>query len=154
MNLPERFDLTYVDSNGEKVRPIMLHRVIFGSVERFIGILIEHYAGVFPLWLAPVQIAILPVKNEFHLEYSKELTSKLQKLGFRVELNDKDEKLSYRMREVQVKKIPITLIIGDNEIGSDNISYRKFGSQETFTVPYQEFVDKLNNAITNKDSNI
>ena len=152
--LPKNFELTYIDENGEKKTPVVIHRAILGSIDRFMAFLLEETKGILPLWVAPVQIAILPVNNAYHLEYSKELTDRLQKLGFRVELNDKDEKLSYRMREVQVKKIPITLIIGDNEIGSDNISYRKFGSQETFTVPYQEFVDKLNNAITNKDSNI
>ena len=95
MNLPERFDLTYVDHNGDKVRPVMLHRVIFGSIERFIGILIEHFAGAFPLWLAPTQVKVIPVKNEYHLEYSKEVFKLLEDKGIRVELDDCEEKLGY-----------------------------------------------------------
>ena len=152
--LPKNFELYYIDENGEKKTPVVIHRAILGSIDRFMAFLLEETKGILPLWVAPVQIAILPVNNEYHLEYSKELTNKLSSLGLRVELNDKDEKLSYRMREVQVKKIPITLIIGDKEIGSDNISYRKFGSQETFAVPYQEFIDKIKSTIDSKENNI
>ena len=106
MNLPERFDLTYIDKDGSKKRPVMLHRVIYGSIERFIGILIEHYAGVFPTWLAPVQVNIIPVNNEYHLEYAESLKEELIKSGLRVDLDDREEKLGYRMRESQTKKIP------------------------------------------------
>ena len=152
--LPMKFDLTYVDKDGSKKTPVVLHRAILGSIDRAMAFYLEETKGILPLWLAPVQIAILPVKNEYHLDYSQKLANKLKDLGFRVDVNDKDEKLSYRMREVQVKKIPISLIIGDNEIGSDNISYRKFGSPETFTVSYQEFVDKINECVKSKESNI
>ena len=103
MNLPERFDITYIDDKGEKVRPVMLHRVIFGSIERFIGILIEHFAGVFPLWLAPVQVKVLPVNNEYHLDYAKEVTELLKDKGFKVELDAREEKLGYRIREGQME---------------------------------------------------
>ena len=150
MNLPERFDLTYVDKDGSKKRPIMLHRVIFGSIERFMGVLIEHFAGAFPIWLAPVQVNIIPVNNNYHLEYAKEVQAKLAELGYRVSLDDSEEKLSYRMRSSQTKKIPLTLILGDKERDDKTISYRVFGSQQTTTVSMDEFVEKLANDVTNK----
>lgn len=150
MNLPERFDLTYVDANGEKKRPIMLHRVIFGSVERFIGILIEHYAGLFPLWLAPVQVNIIPVNNEYHLEYAKEIEKLLIDNNIRVTLDAREEKLGYRMRESQTKKIPYTLVLGDKERDDNMISYRIHGKQETITVTKEEFVAMLKDEIINK----
>lgn len=151
MNLPERFDLTYVDSDGSKKRPVMLHRVIFGSIERFIGILIEHYAGVFPLWLAPVQINIIPVNNEYHLEYAKKIENKLKELGIRTKLDDRDEKLGYKIREAQIKKIPYNLILGQNEVDNKNISYRKHGKQDTITLALEEFIEKINKEIINKE---
>ncbi len=152
-NLPERFDLTYIDSDGSKKRPIMLHRVIFGSIERFIGILIEHFAGAFPTWLAPVQVSIIPVNNEYHLEYSNELLNLLKENGIRVELDSREEKLGYRMRESQTKKIPYTLVIGDKERDNKEISYRKFGSQETTTVSQKDFIEMLKNEIVSKSNN-
>ncbi len=150
MNLPERFDLNYIDQNGKKVRPIMLHRVIFGSVERFIGILIEHFAGAFPLWLSPVQVNIIPVNNEYHLEYSKKIKELLEKENIRVELDDREEKLSYKMRESVVKKNPYTLILGDKERDSKTISYRLRGSNETINMSIKDFIKKLEKEITNK----
>ena len=154
MNLPERFDLTYIDKDGSKKRPVMLHRVIYGSIERFIGILIEHYAGAFPLWLSPVQINVIPVNNEFHLEYAKKVYNLLKENGFRVKIDDRDEKLSYKMRESQTKKIPLTLILGDKEKDNDAISYRKFGMQETNTLNILEFIEKVNKCILEKEKNI
>ena len=154
MNLPERFDLTYVDSDGSKKRPVMLHRVIYGSIERFIGILIEHYAGAFPLWLSPVQVYIIPVNNEYHLDYSNKLKQILEENDIRVNLDDRNEKLSYKMRESQTKKIPLTLIIGDNEVNEKTVSYRVFGSKDTTTLSIDEFVQKINDAIKNKSKNI
>ena len=150
MNLPERFDLTYIDKDGTKKRPIMLHRVIYGSIERFIGILIEHYAGAFPLWLSPVQVNIIPVNNEYHLEYAEEVQKLLMDNDIRVELDRRDEKLSYRMRESQTKKIPLTLILGDKERDNKEISYRKFGSNETITLSIVEFINFLKDTINNK----
>ena len=150
MNLPERFDLTYVDQNGEKVRPVMLHRVIFGSIERFIGILIEHFAGAFPTWLAPVQVKVIPVKNDFHLEYSKEVFDLLQSKGIRVELDDREEKLGYRIREAQMKKIPYQLVLGDNERDQRTVTYRQYGMQKQTTVSLDEFISLLLNEISNK----
>lgn len=149
-NLPERFDLTYIDSDGSKKRPIMLHRVIFGSIERFIGILIEHFAGAFPLWLSPVQMNIIPVNNTYHLEYAKTLQKTLTDVGFRVELDDREEKLSYRMRESQTKKIPYTIIIGDKERDESVISFRKFGSAETTTLSQEEFIQTMKEEVENK----
>ncbi len=150
MNLPERFDLTYVDHNGEKVRPVMLHRVIFGSIERFIGILIEHFAGAFPLWLAPTQVKVIPVKNEYHLEYSKEVYQLLEAKGIRVELDDREEKLGYRIREAQMKKIPYQLVLGDKERDERTVTYRQYGEQKQTTVSLDEFVAMVLKQITDK----
>ena len=140
MNLPERFDLTYVDQNGEKARPVMLHRVIFGSIERFIGILIEHFAGAFPTWLAPVQVKLIPVNLNFHKEYSEELRCLLEENGIRFETDYREEKLGYKIREAQLQKFPYTLVIGDNEVASRTVTYRKHGSQAQTTVSIDEFI--------------
>lgn len=150
MNLPERFDLTYVDHNGEKVRPVMLHRVIFGSIERFIGILIEHFAGAFPLWLAPTQVKVIPVKNEYHLEYSKEVFKLLEDNGIRVELDDREEKLGYRIREAQMKKIPYQLVLGDKERDEKTVTYRQYGEQKQTTLPLEEFIAMILKQIEDK----
>lgn len=140
MNLPERFDMTYIAADGSKQRPVMLHRVVFGSVERFIGILIEHYAGAFPLWLSPKQIVILPVNAEFHNEYSKDLLNQLSALGFRVSLDDRNEKLGYRLREAQMKKIPYQLVIGDGEMDSKSVNVRHYGEKDSKTLTVEELV--------------
>ncbi len=153
MNLPERFDLTYVDSDGSKKRPVMLHRVIYGSVERFIGILIEHFAGAFPLWLAPVQVKVIPVNNEYHLDYAKEVYEFLSSNGIRCDIDSRDEKLSYRMREAQTKKVPITLILGDKERDNNSISYRRFGKTDTLTFDKDEFLSLIKNEIDSKEIN-
>ena len=150
MNLPERFDLTYVDHHGEKVRPVMLHRVIFGSIERFIGILIEHFAGAFPLWLAPTQVKVIPVKNEYHLDYAKEVYQLLEAKGIRVELDDREEKLGYRIREAQMKKIPYQLVLGNNERDEKTVTYRQYGEQKQTTVSLDEFVDMVLKQIEEK----
>ena len=149
MNLPERFDLFYIDKDGSKKRPVMLHRVIYGSIERFIGILIEHYAGAFPLWLSPVQVNIIPVNNEYHSEYSNKIYNLLRENNIRANIDLKDEKLSYKMRESQTKKIPYTLVIGDNEKDNNLISYRCFKSKETITLTCDEFINKLKEQILN-----
>ena len=150
MNLPERFDITYIDDKGEKVRPVMLHRVIFGSIERFIGILIEHFAGVFPLWLAPVQVKVLPVNNEYHLDYAKEVTELLKDKGFKVELDAREEKLGYQIREGQMEKVPYLLVLGNNERDEKTVTYRKHGEQKQITVPFDDFVAMLNQQIVDK----
>ena len=153
MNLPERFDLTYIDADGSKKRPIMLHRVIYGSIERFIGILIEHYAGAFPTWLSPVQVNVIPVNNEYHLEYANNLMNRLKELDIRCEMDDREEKLGYKIRESQTKKIPYTLVIGDNEKNEDKITYRKYGHKDTETVSTEEFIKMILEEIKTKGMN-
>ncbi len=149
-NLPERFDLNYIDADGNKKRPVMIHRVIFGSMERFFGILIEHYAGAFPIWLAPLQVNIIPVDNDAHLEYANSIKELLTHNGIRVSIDDRNEKLSYKIRDSQVKKTPITLIIGDKEKANKTISYRKYGSEETTTINSDEFLPLIKEMIANK----
>ena len=149
MNLPERFDLIYVSENGEKLRPIMLHRALFGSIERFIGIIIEHYAGAFPLWLSPKQVIIIPVNNEAHGEYAKEVEKELKKAGLRVSIDNRDEKLNYKIRESQTKKTPYTLVLGDNEVQARAATYRKFGTNQSVTLSLDEFVNKLVDEVKN-----
>ena len=148
--LPAKFDLKYVDSDGTKKTPVVLHRAILGSLDRFMAFLLEETKGVLPLWLAPTQISILPVNNEYHLDYAKDIYDELNEL-FRVELNCKDEKLSYRMREAQTSKIPLTLILGDKEKEDNLISYRLFGSHETTTVSKDEFISYVTNRIKDKN---
>ena len=140
MNLPERFDCFYIDSNGEKVRPIMLHRACLGSLERFFGIIIENFGGAFPTWLAPVQVNLLPVNNNFHLDYAKELHQLFKGRGLRVQLDDGNDKLGYRMRNSQIRKIPYTIVLGDHERDDRTVTYRKYGQQEQITVGVDEFI--------------
>ncbi|WP_338972091.1 threonine--tRNA ligase [Fusobacterium nucleatum] len=138
-NLPERFDVTYIGEDGEKHRPVMLHRVIYGSIERFIGILIEHYAGAFPMWLAPVQVKVLTLNDEC-IPYAKEIMSKLEELGIRAELDDRNETIGYKIREANGKyKIPMQLIIGKNEVENKEVNIRRFGSKDQFSKSLDEF---------------
>lgn len=150
MNLPERFDLTYIDSSGEKKRPVMLHRALFGSIERFIGILIEHYGGAFPTWMAPVQVKVIPVNNDYHLKFSKDLVSKLMDESIRVELDDRDEKLGYKIREAQTKKIPYQIVVGDKEVESYEVTYRLYGEKEQVTVSIDDFISLIKREIKEK----
>lgn len=150
MNLPERFNMSYIDKDNQKVRPIMLHRAVFGSIERFIGILIEHYAGAFPLWLSPLQVNLLPVNNDAHLAYSEQIKARLEDEGIRVSLDQSNEKLGYRLRQSQIKKTPYTVVIGDSEKADNTITYRKFGSESQTTVGADEFIDLLIKQIKTK----
>ena len=150
MNLPGRFDCFYIDKDGEKKTPIMIHRACLGSIERFTGMIIENFAGAFPSWLAPVQVSILPVNNEFHLEYAKDLQQSMLKEGFRVELDDANEKLGYRLRNTQVKKIPYTIVIGDNERDNNTVTYRKYGQKDQITVSKEEFYKLLHEEVNSK----
>ena len=150
MNLPERFDITYVDKDGSKKRPIMLHRVIFGSIERFIGIITEHFAGHFPTWLAPVQVNIIPVNSEYHLEYAEKVKEALEQIGVRVEIDSRDEKLGYRMRESQLRKIPYNLVLGDQEKETETVNVRKFGQKEEQKIKLEEFVQNIKEEIDEK----
>ena len=149
--LPERFDLSYIDEHGEKQRPVVLHRAILGTFDRFTAFLLEETKGNLPTWLAPIQINIIPVNNEYHLDYAKEIEIFLKQNGFRVELDSREEKLSYKMRESQTKKIPFTLILGDKERDNDTISYRKFGTQDTITLSKNDFIEMINYVIKNKE---
>jgi len=148
--LPRRFELSYIDSNGEKQVPVVLHRAIFGTFDRFTAFIIEETKGAFPLWLAPTQLVVIPVNPEVHGEYAKELKEKLANLNIRVELDDRNEKLGYRMREAQTSKIPYSIIIGDKEMEEHSISYRKFGEQGTTTVSEEEFINFVTDKINNK----
>lgn len=148
--LPERFDLSYVNESGEKERPVVIHRAILGSLDRFIAFLLEETKGFLPLWLAPNQVKIIPVNNEYHLEYSKEILSQLKQNNIRVSLDERDEKLGYKLRESVLEKIPYMVILGQKEVDDHKVSYRKAGSQETTTVSIQEFIELLRNEIDNK----
>lgn len=140
MNLPERFDLTYIESDGSKQRPIMLHRVIYGSEERFIGILIEHYGGAFPVWLAPRQVIIVPVNPEIHSDYAHEIEELLLEQNIRVEVDDRNEKLGYRIREAQLNKIPVQLVIGDEEVQKRSVNIRRYQQKEQINCNLSDFV--------------
>ena len=151
MNLPERFDISYVESDGSKARPVMLHRVIFGSIERFIGILIEHFAGHFPLWLAPTQVMVVPVHYEKHAEYANKVNEALLAAGFRSKADLRNEKLGYRIREAQLAKIPYQLVLGDGEMENGTVTIRKStNSKESMTVSLDEFIAMIKDQNDNK----
>ena len=150
VNLPHRFGLSYVDEKGEKVEPVMLHRVVFGSVERFIGVITENYGGAFPTWLAPVQVAVLPVNDEAHGDYAKEVLKELQDIDVRAELSPASEKLGYRLRQAQVNKIPYTLVLGENEKLGRSVTYRVYGDPKQITVSLDEFKRLIREHIDSK----
>ena len=151
MNLPERFDISYVESDGSKARPVMLHRVIFGSIERFIGILIEHFAGHFPLWLAPTQVMVVPVHYEKHAEYANKVNDALVAAGFRSKADLRNEKLGYRIREAQLAKIPYQLVLGDGEMENGTVTIRKStNAKESLTVTLDEFIAMIKDQNDNK----
>ena len=147
--MPERFDLTYIGEDGEKHRPVMLHRVIFGSIERFIGILIEHYAGAFPTWLAPVQVKILPITDE-QKEYACNLANQLKEKGIRVELDDRNEKIGYKIREAQLQKVPYMLVAGAKEQEANLVAVRSRKAGDIGQMKMSEFVEKIQEEIENK----
>lgn len=148
--LPERFDLTYIEKDGTKQRPVVIHRAILGSIDRFLAFLLEETKGVLPTWLSPIQVNIIPVNNEYHLDYAKEIEKKLQDNNIRVEIDSREEKLGYRMRESQTKKIPYTLILGNKERDNQEISYRIHGQEETTTLSLDDFISYLTDIINNK----
>ena len=150
-NLPARFDLKYQDKDGQLKTPLMLHRVVFGSMERFHGILIEHYAGAFPLWLAPTQVAIVPISNDKHLDFAEKVYKKLRAAGIRVNLDDRSESMNYKIREaLQNKKVPYVAVVGDKEIESDSVAIRKRGKGPIGTLNVDEFVSALLEEIKDK----
>ncbi len=140
--MPERFDLTYIGQDGEKHRPVMLHRVVFGSIERFIGVLIEHYAGAFPTWLAPVQVKILTISDK-QKAYANKIVEKLMNEGIRVELDDREEKIGYKIREAQLQKIPYMLIVGDKEVETNAVGVRARKDGDIGQMPIDEFICKI-----------
>ena len=150
MNLPERFDLTYVESDGSKARPVMLHRVIFGSIERFIGILIEHFAGHFPTWLAPQQVMVVPVHYEKHLSYAEKVNEMLVQNGFRSKLDARNEKLGYRIREAQLAKIPYQIVLGDGEEENGTVTIRRAQGKDSTTLPLDAFIAMLKEEVEEK----
>ncbi len=149
--LPMKFNLYYIDSNGEKQTPVVLHRAVFGSMDRFMAYYLEETKGVLPLWLAPNQVNVIPVNNEYHLDYAKEIFDVLQENGYRVSLDDRNEKLSYKMRESVIQKIPVTVILGQKEVDNKTISYRVYGSEETITVSKEEFLSYLKTRVEKKN---
>lgn len=136
--MPEKFDLTYIDEKNEKSRPVVIHRAIFGSIDRFFGILIEHFAGAFPIWLAPVQVQIIPVSS-VHLDYALYVQSMLRNAGIRVDMDERNEKLGYKIREAQLQKVPYTLVLGDNEVNDGTVNIRKFGRQTPESLSSENF---------------
>ena len=148
--LPMKFDLAYIDKDGTKKTPVVLHRAILGSLDRFMAYILEETKGALPLWLSPVQVNVIPVNNEYHLEYAKELLNKFNDEDIRCELDDREEKLGYKIRESQTRKIPYTLVLGDKEKEDNMVTYRKFGNPETVTVSYNDFIKLIKEEIKNK----
>ena len=146
--MPERFDLNYIGQDGEKHRPVMLHRVVFGSIERFIGIITEHYAGAFPSWLAPIQVEILPIADA-HINYAEQIKKDLEISGIRVEIDKRNEKIGYKIREAQLQKIPYMLIIGDREIEENVIGVRKRAQGDMGQMSVRKFTEKILEEINN-----
>lgn len=141
--LPERFDLTYVGEDGKQHRPVVIHRGVVSTMERFVAFLIEEYKGAFPTWLAPVQVEVIPVSPDIHFDYAKKVQEQLQAEGFRVELDDRNEKIGYKIREAQMQKIPYMLVVGDNEVAENAVNVRKYGEQKSETVLFNDFLASL-----------
>ncbi|HEY4554599.1 MAG TPA: threonine--tRNA ligase [Bacillaceae bacterium] len=141
--LPERFDLTYVGEDGKQHRPVVIHRGVVSTMERFVAFLIEEYKGAFPTWLAPVQVQVIPVSPDAHYDYARKVADELKAKGFRVELDGRDEKIGYKIREAQIQKIPYMLVVGDNEIKEESVNVRKYGEQKSETVPFDQFAEQL-----------
>ena len=148
--LPAKFDLKYIDADGVKKTPVVLHRAILGSLDRFMAYILEETKGALPLWLSPVGVNIIPVNNEYHLDYAKKIFKELDDENIRCSLDDRDEKLGYKMRESQTKKIPYTLVLGDKEKDDNMVTYRKFGSNESTTISTKDFIKLIKEEIKNK----
>jgi threonyl-tRNA synthetase len=148
-NLPERFDISYIEEDGQRHRPIMLHRALMGSLERFFGCLIEHYAGAFPLWLAPVQVILLTITDN-QAGYAEKLAQRFEESGIRVEKDLRNEKIGFKIREAQLQKIPYMVVLGDKEVESQTLGVRKRRSKETRTLDFESFLSELNSAIDSR----
>ena len=149
--LPKRFELTYINEKGEKVTPVVIHRAILGTFDRFTAFILEETKGALPLWLSPTQVDLIPVNNNYHLEYVKEIEQLLLENNIRVKLDDREEKLGYKMREAQMKKIPFTLVIGDKEKENKTVTYRKYGTDMQIEINLNDFIEMLNYMIKNKE---
>lgn len=147
--LPEKFDLTYINEENEKVRPVVIHRAVFGSIDRFLGILIEHFGGAFPLWLAPKQVEIVGV-SEVHNEYAEKIYVQLQKAGVRVSIDRRNEKLGKKIRDAQIKKIPYLLVVGDQEEREQTVTVREYKLEEQKTISLEEFLNRILKEIAEK----
>ena len=145
--LPERFELTYVGEDGKPHRPVVIHRGVVSTMERFVAFLIEEYKGAFPAWLAPVQVQVIPVSPDVHFDYAKGVQAKLKADGFRVELDGRNEKIGYKIREAQMQKIPYMLVVGDQEVEGEAVNVRKYGEQKSESVPFAQFVETLKNEV-------
>jgi len=141
--LPEKFDLSYIGEDGKQHRPVVIHRGVVSTMERFVAFLIEEYKGAFPTWLAPVQVQVIPVSNEVHFDYAKGVIEQLQAAGLRVEMDDREEKLGYKIREAQMQKIPYMLVLGDKELDNGTVNVRKYGEQNSESIPFDEFLSRL-----------
>ncbi|MFD1039594.1 threonine--tRNA ligase [Virgibacillus byunsanensis] len=149
-HLPERFDLTYIGEDGKEHRPVVIHRGVVSTMERFVAFLIEEYKGAFPTWLAPVQVKVIPVSPQVHLDYAKDIADKLRFQGVRVVVDERDEKIGYKIREAQTQKVPFSLVLGDNEINDHAVNVRRYGEQNSDTIAYDQFVDLINQEISEK----
>jgi len=144
--LPQRFNISYIDKDGNKKFPIMIHRAILGSFERFIGIITEHFAGAFPMWLAPVQVKVMPIADAHH-EYAKQVVEKFEAAGLRVEFDDRNEKIGYKIREAQLEKVPYMLVIGEKEIEANSVGVRSRKEGDLGAMPVDEFIAKAKKEI-------
>jgi len=145
-NLPEKFDISYVEEDGQRRQPIMLHRALMGSLERFFGCLIEHYAGAFPLWLAPIQVILLPITDK-HAGYAEIIAQQIEESGIRVEKDLRNEKIGFKIREAQIQKIPYMIVLGDKEVESSTLGVRRRRSKETRNLDLKTFLDEVNEAV-------
>ncbi|WP_088292238.1 threonine--tRNA ligase [Bacillus mycoides] len=148
--MPEKFDLNYIDENNEKRRPVVIHRAVLGSLDRFLAILIEHFGGAFPAWVAPVQVKVIPVSNAVHEQYANRIADKLAQAGMRVERDIRDEKLGYKIREAQMQKVPYVLVIGDKEMESEAVNVRKYGEENSEVIELDAFVESMKEEIKNR----
>ena len=148
--LPERFELEYIDSNQEKKRPVVIHRAILGSLDRFVAFLLEETKGIFPLWLAPTQAVVLPIAPDAHGEYAAEIVKDLKKMGIRCTLDDRNEKLGYRVREAQTNKIPVEVVVGDKERDERAVTVRRYGSKVEIKLSLDDFYSMIQDEIARK----
>ena len=148
-NLPQRFELEYVAEDGSRKQPLMVHRALYGSIERFFGVLIEHYAGAFPVWLSPVQVAMIPI-SERHADFANKVAAQLKAIGVRVEVDARNEKMNAKIREHALQKVPFQLVVGDKEAEAGKVNVRTRGKEKTEDMPTADFVEKIRTLIAEK----